>query len=306
MSYNIKSGDTLWSIVKNQFKLTNNTEIANKVNEVAKANNITNPNSIFAGKTLELADTTPAPTSAQVTSESPASKTSTSEVQEAKTETPKDINTWANTEVASSMGLDANDNPIFTKEPNPFELTDEKGKKALVDMNTLMDEHSTDQEAMERVNSEVKSTYIADLKKKAQFDIAKNYNKDGDGIMSEDEYVNNELETAKTMISEDDPNPSETLNSMRTSAKMNFIRMNIDTEDGKNGVTVDEYATHLLAMDANNKSGKLDGEITGEEYQNSDYTFASTPEEMNSERNFLIRKNAFYGLVQSVKVDNEE
>lgn len=54
--YTIKSGDNLWNICKRQFKLNNNAEIAKKVNEVAKANGISNPNLIFAGKTLELGD----------------------------------------------------------------------------------------------------------------------------------------------------------------------------------------------------------------------------------------------------------
>ncbi|MBS4760352.1 MAG: LysM peptidoglycan-binding domain-containing protein [Clostridium sp.] len=53
-SYTIKTGDNLWNICKNQFKLNNNTDIANKVKEVAKANNISNPNLIFAGKEINL------------------------------------------------------------------------------------------------------------------------------------------------------------------------------------------------------------------------------------------------------------
>lgn len=53
-NYTIKSGDNLWNIIKSQLKLNNNTEIANKVKEVAKANGISNPNLIFAGKKIEL------------------------------------------------------------------------------------------------------------------------------------------------------------------------------------------------------------------------------------------------------------
>ena len=53
-SYTIKSGENLWNIVKSQYKLSNNTEIANKVNEIAKANNIKNANMIFAGQKINL------------------------------------------------------------------------------------------------------------------------------------------------------------------------------------------------------------------------------------------------------------
>ena len=38
--YEVKSGDTLWAICKKQFNLTSNSDIANKVAEVAKNNSI--------------------------------------------------------------------------------------------------------------------------------------------------------------------------------------------------------------------------------------------------------------------------
>ena len=53
-TYSVKAGDNLWGIVKNHFKLTSSTDIANKVNEVAKANNISNANLIFAGQKINL------------------------------------------------------------------------------------------------------------------------------------------------------------------------------------------------------------------------------------------------------------
>lgn len=54
--YTVKSGDNLWNICKKQFKLSSNAEIAKKVNEVAKNNGISNPNLIFAGKSLKIGD----------------------------------------------------------------------------------------------------------------------------------------------------------------------------------------------------------------------------------------------------------
>lgn len=53
-SYTIKSGDNLWNICKRQFGLTNSSDIAKKVNEVAKYNNIKNANFIKAGQEIKL------------------------------------------------------------------------------------------------------------------------------------------------------------------------------------------------------------------------------------------------------------
>ena len=53
-SYTIKSGDNLWNICKRQFGLTNSADIAKKVNEVVKANNIKDKNLIFAGQKIDL------------------------------------------------------------------------------------------------------------------------------------------------------------------------------------------------------------------------------------------------------------
>ena len=54
-NYEIKSGDCLWSIIKNHFKNTlSDSEIGEKVKELAKANNISNPNLIKAGEELDL------------------------------------------------------------------------------------------------------------------------------------------------------------------------------------------------------------------------------------------------------------
>lgn len=53
-NYEVKSGDNLYNIAKKQYKLKDKTAIMNKINEIAKDNNIKNPNLIFAGQSLEL------------------------------------------------------------------------------------------------------------------------------------------------------------------------------------------------------------------------------------------------------------
>ena len=54
-NYEIKSGDCLWNIIKTHFNNTlSNSEISKKVKELASANNISNPNLIYAGEELDL------------------------------------------------------------------------------------------------------------------------------------------------------------------------------------------------------------------------------------------------------------
>lgn len=52
--YFVKSGDNLWSIVRKHYNLSNDTDIANKVNELAEYNNIENPSKIYAGQAIKM------------------------------------------------------------------------------------------------------------------------------------------------------------------------------------------------------------------------------------------------------------
>ena len=53
-NYTVKSGDSLWSIVKNYYGYNNDTDIANKVNEIVEINDLGNPNLIFVGENITL------------------------------------------------------------------------------------------------------------------------------------------------------------------------------------------------------------------------------------------------------------
>lgn len=52
--YTVQSGDNLWSIVKDFYNLSDNSDIATKVDEIATYNNIDNPGIIYAGQILKM------------------------------------------------------------------------------------------------------------------------------------------------------------------------------------------------------------------------------------------------------------
>ena len=52
--YTVQSGDNLWNIVKDFYNLSDNSDIATKVDEIATYNNIENPGIIYAGQILKM------------------------------------------------------------------------------------------------------------------------------------------------------------------------------------------------------------------------------------------------------------
>ena len=52
--YIVQSGDNLWNIVKEHYNLTDNTDIANKVIDIAQYNCIDNPSRIYVGMTIKF------------------------------------------------------------------------------------------------------------------------------------------------------------------------------------------------------------------------------------------------------------
>lgn len=52
--YTVQSGDNLWNIVSNYYDYNNDTDIANKVVEIAQYNNIDKPETIYAGQILKM------------------------------------------------------------------------------------------------------------------------------------------------------------------------------------------------------------------------------------------------------------
>lgn len=52
--YEVQSGDNLWSIVRREYGYNNDTDIANKINQIVSYNDIENPDLIYAGQIIVL------------------------------------------------------------------------------------------------------------------------------------------------------------------------------------------------------------------------------------------------------------
>ena len=91
-SYTVKTGDNLWNILKREFKLTSNAEIAKKVKEIKDDNNLSNPDSIFPGQVLDFG--------AVDTIEISANDAAKQRINNSNVETYDDINNLENSSVS--------------------------------------------------------------------------------------------------------------------------------------------------------------------------------------------------------------
>ena len=53
-TYIVQRGNNLWNIVKEYYNLNSNSDIANKVNEIATYNNLENPSMIYEGQEIKM------------------------------------------------------------------------------------------------------------------------------------------------------------------------------------------------------------------------------------------------------------
>ena len=53
-TYIVQRGDNLWNIIKEYYNMESNSDIANKVNEIATYNKLENPNMIYEGQEIKM------------------------------------------------------------------------------------------------------------------------------------------------------------------------------------------------------------------------------------------------------------
>lgn len=279
-SYSIKQGDNLWNICKRQFKLNNNAEIAKKVNEVAKANGISNPNLIFAGKKLELGGamdtiekTTPTETPPPKTETKTTTTTNpvTQPVENKKTYSAETIK--AVDDKVKSMDIKSYDDllklsnskvSIFSGDTQ----TDAQKKQAYEDYSEKLllqhydvnnDGKVTEEEFAkieEEDSSKVLTIQSIKIDERAKSlatenpDLMELYDKDKDGKISEEEYT----EGLKTLNSQRTFNPE--LIKTLAERKGNLFAKNLDmNSDGI--ISKEEFAFYNKIADS------LDGEDDG-------------------------------------------
>ena len=251
--HNIVSGDTLWGIVKKNYNLTNNTDIANMVNKVAKANGISNPDKIYAGKTIQLVDvqeknedTFVRTTNDESTSQGGAVKNVSNPMssKDDKTQVTAKEENNNNTEVSPTVQK-AIDEKLTSKDLKSYEDIN-KAENTTVN---LFAQNATDEE-----------------KEKAYTDfsngILKSYNADGDGTVTVEEFAQKEyadnIKASELTVEKFGGEVSEQ-NKLASQRLGNIFAQNLDiNQNGK----IDTEEMNFFNKTADAMDGQQDGQIS--------------------------------------------
>ena len=251
--HNIVSGDTLWGIVKKNYNLTNNTDIANMVNKVAKANGISNPDKIYAGKTIQLVDvqeknedTFVRTTNDESTSQGGAVKNVSNPMssKDDKTQVTAKEENNNNTEVSPTVQK-AIDEKLASKDLKSYEDIN-KAENTTVN---LFAQNATDEE-----------------KEKAYTDfsngILKSYNADGDGTVTVEEFAQKEyadnIKASELTVDAFGGEVSEQ-NKLASQRLGNIFAQNLDiNQNGK----IDTEEMNFFNKTADAMDGQQDGQIS--------------------------------------------
>ena len=251
--HNIVSGDTLWGIVKKNYNLTNNTDIANMVNKVAKVNGISNPDKIYAGKTIQLVDvqeknedTFVRTTNDESTSQGGAVKNVSNPMssKDDKTQVTAKEENNNNTEVSPTVQK-AIDEKLASKDLKSYEDIN-KAENTTVN---LFAQNATDEE-----------------KEKAYTDfsngILKSYNADGDGTVTVEEFAQKEyadnIKASELTVDAFGGEVSEQ-NKLASQRLGNIFAQNLDiNQNGK----IDTEEMNFFNKTADAMDGQQDGQIS--------------------------------------------
>lgn len=266
-NYSIKSGDTLWNICKNHYKLTNNADIAKKVQEVAKANNIDKPDLIFAGDTLKLGSadtvetgnkaTNPIQTAAQNTPQlSQAQKAANVRIQNVNLKTYEDLNKLANSSVSifgTDIKTEQQKNAAYLEYSqhllNNYYDTNKDGKVTVEEFAAV--EQKAAFTALNLQGQKVDNDAIVQLEQDPE--MLELYDENKDGQISQEEYTQGLNKAGLTPIN------NEEFNNTIAQRSGNLFAKNLDMN---NDGTISKEEMAFFNKNADEIDGKLDGVIT--------------------------------------------
>lgn len=283
-NYTVQKGDTLWAIAKKQCGLTSNTDIANKVKEIANKNHIRNMNSIFAGESLDLSDSFSSKTTTNpVTQNSGKTDTSTNSSTSSTTQTSGQNNTenmgtkfddWA----INSVVEDQKNQEAAMAEVGDFaKAHPKKEDEALKDANVQEaikknEEKQANMPSFTFVTGDLTKpnaaeTYKQGLSKLSKDTIKNTPNLDGDAntVNFEEFWKKEQDDTVKTLTKVQGQSATldeESLKKMKETAKVAFKNMDLN---GDGVISEDEQSATYATMDQDEK-GNMNGKFSVKEY----------------------------------------
>ncbi len=259
--YTIQKGNTLWQIVKENYGLTNDTDIANKVKEIAKANNILKANSIFAGNNLNLPESslqkakeTPVTTETSV----PKAGTTTFEAKPAKENMGKKFDDWV-INGASKLAQGENvEDFAFVGADFLNDLKENDGKNA-------------------------RNIYNKGIRNLSESTVALQ-DKDKDGTINYEEFKTKELADYKKAF----PNTSELPPECEDSTKKAFSNIDLN---GNNKIDAEEMAAVYALYDKGIETGENNGKIQMKDFASHSQELSKdgTKDELIKYYNFLFK-----------------
>ncbi len=267
MDYKIQSGDYLWKIAREQYGLKNNTEIKARVDQIARENNIKNPDLIFAGNVLSLSG---------LEEQTPVKEEAATVPQSTPQTTPEDseplFKSTANKFDGWSNSKDNYENYIYAKKE--------------IDDFTLVEGYSS----LGATPEERGKAYTGKIEEFSQEYISQ-YDEDKNGKLDLDEFTDIQAAAYKEMYGEE-----MNFNLAKDLIKERFDELNMNKADqGANEdgyVDAKEFATFFGMVD--NMDGLIDGKMTYDNYYMANMVSdrESVKDQLNSFYNFFYPEEA--------------
>lgn len=279
----ISQGSTLWGYAKQILGSgASNTAIANMVNKIAKANQITNPNSIFAGRQLVLPDA-PKPVKSDNSEKNQNSTDVTTTVEDSSaTIAPKEENVgekfdnwtqnvsvktqqaWDDAEAKASAFASQHSSPEDAQSREDFnnKAIQEANDKIsqIQDFSFVGDDFAKD--IKENGGKNASNIYMTGIMKLSKDSIKNVKDLDGDATtVNYEEFKQKELDDYKKA----NPNTGLDENMLGQIDKTSKLAFDVIDQDHNGKIDEKEEAAVYAAMDQNAK-GNMDGKISQNGY----------------------------------------